>query len=289
MIDDPYIGRIVADRFRIVRRLGAGQMAVVYAAEQLSMGREVALKLLRRELLGDTREVTRFAREVSAVARLTSPHTIGFYDFGKTRERDLFIAMELLRGETLREHITRTGALPPDVVVRIVKQLASSLGEAHSEGIIHRDVKPQNVFFSQQPTPVTPFVKVLDFGLAKLQEPPDGDVHLTGRHMTVGTPAYLPPERAVVGRAVDWRSDLYALGVMTFEMLCGELPYAYDNPMKMVTAHIREPIPSACAHRAGLPEKVDNFFAAAMAKDPNERFVNVDALASALELALKPV
>lgn len=289
MDSDPLINQVIAERFRIIKPLGEGQMARVYAAEQLSMRRTVALKLLHAHLLVEATAVARFRREVEAVSLLKSPHTIEFYDFGQTEDGALFIAMEYIDGETLRARLKRDRAIPPAEVVSIVRQVGKSLGEAHAAGIIHRDLKPENINFSQAPTPLSPFVKVLDFGLAKLQEPTSSDVSITGKHMTVGTPAYLAPEMAMQAKEPDWRSDIYSLAVITYEMLVGQRPYTGENALAMLMAHIRNPIPSATQRMPGLPRDVDDFFQMALAKDQHHRFSNLESFANALEGSLSAV
>ncbi len=281
------LGRVIAGRFRVETLLGEGQMARVYAATQLSMSRRVALKVLRSELMQDAEASERFRREVRAVALLRSPHTIEFYDFGELEGGERYIAMEHLEGETLRQRLERHPKLAPPEVIAIVSQLAASLGEAHAAGVIHRDLKPENVEFVTAATPIRPFMKVLDFGLAKLVDPDDDEVHITGRHRTVGTPAYLAPESATSRGHVDWRSDLYSLAVIIFEMLVGQRPFQAPSPMQMLIAHLREAIPSARALGAELPAGIDQFFATALAKDPQERFANADTLLQALKNILK--
>lgn len=283
---DPLLGTTVAERYRIDELIGEGLMARVYVAQQLSMGRRIALKVLRPELSEDREATVRFRREVEAVAKLQSPHTIEFYDFGATADGQLYIAMELLGGETLRGRLDRGGAIPPGEVVRIVRQVADALGEAHAAGIVHRDLKPENIHFSTKKSPIQPFVKVLDFGLAKLRDSAN-DGAITARNTTVGTPAYLAPEVAKLNGVADWRSDLYALGVITFEMLAGERPYDDVNPMQVMLKHVNQPVPSIYASNPMLPSGLDGFMAIALAKDPGERMVDAEAFATTLELTLR--
>src|SRR5688572_25011946 len=209
---DALIGAVLAGRFRIDALIGEGQAARVYVAEQLSMSRRVAIKVLRKELAKDRASVERFRREVEAVKFLRSPHTIAFYDFGEDAGH-LFIVMELLEGRTLRERIERGGPFERAEVLAIVDPVAASLAEAHAAGVIHRDLKPENVFLCPTPGPPGPFVKVLDFGLAKLLDGVERP-SITAPSTTVGTPAYLAPEMATPGREADARVDLYALGIM---------------------------------------------------------------------------
>ncbi len=270
--------------YDIRAHIGGGQMAEVYIAKHLPSRCVVAVKVLRDELCKDSVAVARFRREVETVSRLDSAHTIRFYDCGETSEGQLFIVMELLRGDDLASHVERVGRLPSGDVLAIVAQIATSLGDAHAAGVIHRDLKPENVHFVRDGSLE---LKVLDFGLAKLIDPRVKG-NLTGKMVTVGTPAYLAPEAAVAGRESDWRADLYSLAVLTFELLTGALPYSGNTPLEMMLAHVQQPIPSACALNPELPRSVDVFFRTALAKDPKKRIASavlfVRALADALQL-----
>ena len=288
-VGDRRVGTTVAGRFQIESLIGEGQMARVYVAQQMSMKRRVALKIMHLDLLRHKAAPTRFRREVEAVTRLRSPHTIVFYDFGSTDDGSLFIAMELLTGEPLRVWLDRERALDPALTLALVRQICSCLREAHGAGVLHRDLKPENIFLCPpEPGARAPFVKVLDFGLAKLSEPAFGEnmPPITSPSITVGTPAYLAPEMAITGRKADLRSDLYSLGVMVFEMLTGERPYDEKNPHAMMVAHARNPIPQPSRRKQGLPAGSDGFIQVAMAKDPEERFQNAEAFANALASAL---
>jgi len=282
---DRLIGHSLLGRYRVRRLLGAGNMARVYLAHQVSVGREVAVKVLRTELTDDDSAI-RFRREVEAVARLRSPHSIQFYDCGATPSGYSFIVMEYLEGETLHERLERRGALSPGETLSIVAQCASALGEAHAAGIVHRDLKPENIHFTDYPSPLSPFVKVLDFGLAQLADSQRTPVNITGKHTTVGTPAYLAPEAAKVGHVTDWRCDIYALGIITFEMLTGIRPFSGRTPLEAMVAHVRDPIPSAYGLKPQLGPRIDQFFAQVLAKGPQERLSNAALVAEALGEAL---
>ena len=267
-VEDANLGKVLAGRYRLVRHLGAGQMARVYVAEQLEMGRNVAIKLLLDEVRLDDEAVGRFRHEVFAVARLRSPHTIQFYDAGVSETGAQFIAMELLAGETLRQRLNRDGRLPPHEVVGIAAQVGASLQEAHEAGVLHRDLKPENIFLCSHPTPWHLYVKVLDFGLAKIVEAaPDDGRHLTQDGYRVGTPAYMAPEMIVSGRPVDHRADIYALGLLCFELLTGQRAYEGRTPREMAMAQVIEPIPRGSA-LADLPVAVDLLFDSLIAKNP---------------------
>jgi serine/threonine-protein kinase len=245
-------------------------MARVYVAEQLGMGRNVAIKLLLDEVRLDDVAVGRFSHEVFAVARLRSPHTIQFYDTGMSETGAQFIAMELLAGETLRQRLKRDKHLPPHEVIGIAAQVGASLQEAHEAGVLHRDLKPENIFLCSHPTPWHLYVKVLDFGLAKILEAaPDGR-DLTREGYRVGTPAYMAPEMIVRGRPVDHRADIYALGLLCFELLTGQRAYEARTPGEMAMAQVIEPIPRG-SEVADLPPAVDRLFDTLIAKDPTDR------------------
>jgi serine/threonine-protein kinase len=271
--DDPMIDQVVSGRYRIARLLGKGNMARVYVAEQMSMERNVAVKVLQPDLIADEVAAGRFRQEVDAVSRLHSPHTISFFDAGATPEGVPYIVMELLAGQTLRERMDEDGTLSALEVVAIARQITCSLQEAHDAGVLHRDLKPENVHFCHIATPMQPFLKLLDFGLAKLSDRATGPDNptLTGVRQTVGTPAYMAPEMIVEERTVDSRADIYSLGVMCFEMLTGTRPFQVRGAMKMAMAHVRDPIPSAVERNSALPPCIDDFFTSIMAKDPAHR------------------
>ena len=269
-VEDANVGTVLAGRYRLVRPLGTGQMARVYVAEQIGMGRNVAVKLLLDEVQLDDVAVARFCQEVFAVARLRSPHTIQFYDAGASESGAQFIAMELLAGETLRQRLQRDGRIPPPEVVGIAAQVGASLQEAHEAGVLHRDLKPENIFLCSHPTPWHLYVKVLDFGLAKIVEEAPNGRHLTQDGFKVGTPAYMAPEMIVRGRTVDHRADVYALGLLCFEMLTGQRAYSARSPREMAMAQVIEPIPRS-SEVADLSPEVDAVFDTLMAKEPDAR------------------
>jgi serine/threonine-protein kinase len=229
--------------YKLLERIGQGGMGEVWRAQHTMLARSSVIKLIRRELLGAAGQteasdiVRRFEREARATAALRSPHTIEVYDFGTTRDGTFYYVMEHLEGFSLEALVQRFGPVPQGRAVRILRQACESLAEAHQAGLIHRDVKPANLFLSRrglQPD----FVKVLDFGLVKRR---DGraDVQLTAAETLLGTPAYMPPEMALGESDVDARADIYALGCVAYWLLTGRLVFPGDNPMKMLVAHIR--------------------------------------------------
>ena len=286
---DANYGVILAGRYRLLRHLGDGTMARVYVAEQIAMSRNVAVKLLRDEVQLDDVAVARFRQEIVAVARLRSPHTIQFYDAGTSERGSQFVAMELLAGETLRQRLERDRRLPPYEVMGIAAQVGASLQEAHEAGVLHRDLKPENIYLCSHPTPLHLFVKVLDFGLAKIVDTGGDEAdafQLTGERQSLGTPAYMAPESIVRGRPRDHRLDIYALGTMCFEMLTGRRPYEARSAQEMVLAQVRHPIPRASEVAPDLPPALDALFDSFLAKDPAGRPAQATDVAALLAQAL---
>jgi serine/threonine-protein kinase len=236
------------------------------------LARPVAVKILHAHLAGDDGFVERFRREAVAAARLTHPDIVATFDAG-TDDRVAYIVMELVRGRTVRQALEADGPFPPAKVVRIAMKVADALDHAHRSGIVHRDVKPANILLADDDATV----KVADFGIAKLQE--GGDLTQTGA--VVGTAKYLSPEQ-VEGRPPDVRSDIYALGVVCYEMLCGRAPFVADTELATALAHVRsEPEPPR-HHQEGVPEPLEAVILKAMARDPEARFQTAADLRVAL-------
>lgn len=265
---DPLIGSTLAERYRITKPLGEGGMGTVYLAEQ-TMGttvRKVAVKVLKGQATEQARG--RFLRECETVVQLNHPNTIRFYDFGALPDGRLFIAMEFVEGRTLTAAIA-DGPMPLMVVERMVIEMAGSLAEAHRRGIVHRDLKPDNVLLARDDD--EEHVRVLDFGIAKQRESETGP-EITAAGTIVGTPAYMSPEQ-LAGREVDARSDLYALGLMTFEMLTGKRPFSGSTPLEWATLHTTRPPPSFDDYPSTrlLPQDKRQAIYKALAKEPEER------------------
>ena len=267
------IGREIDGRFEIVRLLGEGGMGSVYVARQKSIDRLVALKVLKRELLQDATAARRFLLEAKAASRLSNAHTITIHDFGKTQDGLLYIAMELLTGQSLRERLRAKKRLSVDEAVGLLDQVAESLTEAHAQGIVHRDLKPENIFLAETPDGAD-LVKVLDFGIARAQSIA-GSTHMTNTGAIVGTPAYLCPE-VIVGQKADERADIYALGIVMYEMLTGMVPYRAETPMQLLMMHIHnEPTPVEKIQPAiTLPRALHAFLWRCLAKDREHRPAN---------------
>jgi serine/threonine-protein kinase len=271
---DPLIGKILQDRYRVVSVIGEGGMGKVYLAEQRlgTANRKVAIKTLHQELSTDQQLVARFYRECETVVDLSHPNTIKFYDFGELKDtKTLYIVMELIEGESLALALQR-GPMPAPRVDKLLVQIAGSLYEAHQKGIVHRDLKPENVLLTDRGGQ-TDFVKVLDFGIAKRSEAEDArQAKLTKQGMVLGTPPYMSPEQ-FSGQALDPRSDIYSIGIMTYEMLTGKLPFEAKTPWEWATKHLTaQPIPME-AHPAGMsmPENKKQAILRALAKNKEQR------------------
>jgi serine/threonine-protein kinase len=237
---DPLVGQVIGGRFRVTGVLGEGGMGKVYVGEQ-QMGttvRKVAIKTLHTHLSKDPSVLARFHRECGTVAQLEHPNTIKFFDFGATNDGTLYIAMEFVAGKPLSDVIAKEGALAPERVTKIMRQVCGALDEAHMQNIIHRDLKPENIILTAR-AGETDFVKVLDFGIAARSESADAqrEQKLTQQGMVLGTPPYMSPEQ-FTGKALDVRSDIYSLGVMAYEMLTGKLPFEADTPWQWATQHM---------------------------------------------------
>ncbi|MES1208539.1 MAG: serine/threonine-protein kinase, partial [Pseudomonadota bacterium] len=224
---DPLLGRAVADNFRIDSLIGSGAMGNVYRAEQLSLGKEVAVKVLHQHLMGDDKLVARFKREAKSASMLNHPNSIQIIDSGQDRDGTLYIAMELLPGRDLAQVIRDEFPLPLPRVVRILSQALSALEEAHARGVIHRDLKPSNIMLTSR-RDERDFVKVCDFGIAKATLEGDGEAGqndraamLTIQGLVCGTPEYMSPEQARAER-LDGRADLYSVAVILYQMVTGD-------------------------------------------------------------------
>lgn len=270
--DSPFSSRnLVGSRlgdYQILRRLGRGGMADVYAARHLTLGRDVAMKVLRREFATDKDYVERFRREARAAARLNHSNIVQVYDVGSVDSLH-YITQELIDGENLREHLQRRGTLSAEEAFEVLTAVASALELASEAGITHRDIKPENIMRSSRGE-----VKVADFGLARLgTDAAKGQSDLTQAGLTLGTPRYMSPEQ-IQGHAVDVRSDLYSLGVTMYHLLAGRPPFEADDALALAVRHLHEtPMPLDRARGASdLPETLIAVIARLMNKLPGDRF-----------------
>ena len=280
---DPMIGRTVAGRYEIIGLLGKGGMGAVYKARQPAVQRMIALKVLLQEFTNNETVIRRFHQEALAASRLTHPNTIKVYDFGQTEDGILYIAMEYLRGQSLAQAQGRGQPMPPKRVIHIMRQVCKSLAEAHKNGIIHRDLKPDNIFL-EDIQGERDYVKVLDFGVAKLKEFEGKEGTLTQAGMIFGTPKYMSPEQARSGK-LDARSDVYALGVILYECLVGRAPFVGENPLSILIAHVNERPPpfKAINPAVSIPPALEAVVFKALAKRREERQAGVDELSIELD------
>ncbi|HNB41161.1 MAG TPA: serine/threonine-protein kinase [Anaerolineales bacterium] len=257
-------------RYEVKSELGRGGMATVYRAVDPNSGREVAVKVLPREMMHDPQFRERFEREIKMIASLEHPAIVPVYDVGDIDGQPYFV-MRFMTGGSLSDLIEK-GSIPIDETAKIIEKIAQGLAYAHRKGVIHRDLKPDNILFNDDGEPF-----ISDFGVAKLSE---SSSNLTGSGV-IGTPAYMSPEQAQ-GNEIDQRSDVYGLGVIVYQMLSGHQPYSADTPMGVVVKHITEPVPEILKVLPNLPEDVDAIIKTAMAKDKTQRYANTIELAKAL-------
>jgi serine/threonine-protein kinase len=270
---DDYIGRVIASRYRVEQLIGEGGMGKVYRAIQMSLDKPVVLKVLRKSLLSDERTVARFQREAKAASRLNHPNSISVLEFGRVdADGALFIAMEFISGRDLHQILSKEWPLPEARVVRIVSQVLSALADAHGAGVIHRDLKPENIMVEQRRGEAD-FVKVLDFGIAKITDSTGEEgPALTRAGFVCGTPEYMSPEQAR-GGTLDHRSDLYAVGVILYQLTTGLLPFESDSAVGFATKHLTEepPAPSRRRPDAKISPGMERLILRALSKDPNDR------------------
>jgi serine/threonine-protein kinase len=279
------IGQTIQGKYQVVKLLGEGGMGCVYEAHQ-RLGdtiRKVAVKTLHPHLSHDPKIIARFEREVGTVAALTHPNTIQVYDFGKTDDGTLYIAMEFVEGRSVADVLEKDGPMPPERVVKILEQVAGSLEEAHAHGIIHRDLKPDNIVLCDK-AGQKDWVEVLDFGIAKRGSETDpNEQKLTQQGMVLGTPPYMSPEQ-FTGQPIDKRSDVYALGVMAYEMLTGRLPFSGSTAWEWATAHMTaQPTPiESQPLGSAVPVPMKEAIKRALEKDREKRWGSVREFVDAL-------
>jgi tRNA A-37 threonylcarbamoyl transferase component Bud32 len=284
------IGRTLNHRYLIEDKIGEGGFGAVFRGKQIATGREVALKILHPHNSSDQTIIARFKREAEACSRLRDIHTVTTYDFDETEDGILYLAMELLRGRSLHQLQKADGVLAPERVLGILDQVAQSLGEAHANGIVHRDMKPENVFVEtrRQGNVSEDHVKVLDFGIAKMMAGEKEVQALTAVGQTLGTLEFMSPEQ-LRGQTLDGRSDIYALGMMSYEMLAGVLPFqGAKSPIEIINFHMKQAAPAPSKLKEGLkiPSAVDDIILKMVAKNREDRFADTKALRDAIANAL---
>jgi serine/threonine-protein kinase len=279
---DEYIGRTIAQKYQVEALIGEGGMGKVYRARQVALDKLVVLKVLRHTLLGDDRTVARFKREAKAASRLNHPNSISILDFGIAEDGALFIAMEFVPGQDLHTVLSKDGPLPEQRIARIVSQVLSALYDAHNAGVIHRDLKPENIMVEQRRNEPD-FVKVLDFGIAKIQDAEGEGPALTRTGFVCGTPEYMSPEQAR-GATLDHRSDLYAVGVILYQLLTGRLPFESDSAVGYATKHLtEEPLPpSRKRPELRVSPAMERLIMRALSKSPDDRPQDAEAFKAEL-------
>jgi serine/threonine protein kinase len=268
------VATTLEDRYELRERIGQGGGSAVYRAIDHRLGREVAVKVLGAELASDPAFVERFRREARAAASLSHPNIVAVHDWGE-RDGSYHIVMELVAGNDLKSEIRRRGPLPEAEALRIALQIASGLDAAHRRGVIHRDLKPQNVLLDANGP-----VKVADFGIARVV----GQTQLTRTDELFGTVHYVSPEQAE-GKPADERSDLYSLGIVLFEMLTGTLPFEADTPIAVASMHLRAPPPPLRTIRPELSHQTETVVLRALEKDPARRYQSASAMRDDLDRA----
>src|ERR1041385_5847087 len=281
---DSLIGTTIAGKYRIDERLNEGGMGTVYRGTHVLMDKTVAIKVLRPALAADEKIVARFSREARAASRISHPNALSVTDFGEDESGHVFLVMEFLSGKTLKHVIREEGPLPLARVVDIARQIGDALHAAHEQGVIHRDLKSDNIMLLD--TMTGDHAKVLDFGIAKINEAEGKvDTGLTAPNLVIGTPQYMSPEQCSQNSEIDARSDIYSFGVILYEMLVGHVPFSGDSPAMVMMKHLQEPVPSVLEERSDLPSSVARVVARAMAKVPGNRYQNVAELIEDLTIA----
>lgn len=271
------MNKMIAERYMLVTALGEGGMADVYLAVDTILNREVAIKILRGELGKDPVALLRFQREANAVSKLNHPNVVDVYDVGEYDGRH-YIVMEYVRGRTLKQLISQRGALQADEAVNIMIQLTSAVQHAHENNIIHRDIKPQNVLVKDDGT-----VKITDFGIALAHDA----VQLTQTNAVLGSAHYLAPE-TTRGETPTNQVDIYALGIVFYELLTGSVPFNGENPVQIAMKHLREEVPSVKEFNPTIPQSVENIIIKATVKNRSLRYQSADEMLRDLDLCLLP-
>src|ERR1700704_6239947 len=280
---DALIGKLLGERFQVQELIGQGGSGTIYRAEHVTLRRKVAVKVLHNELARDDLAVERFRREATTVAEIDNEHIVEIHDFGRTPDGRLYLAMELLEGETLDTVLARDRQLSVERAADVLIQVGEALMEAHAIGYVHRDIRPRNIYLSVRRGKAN-FIKLLDFGLAKLVET-EGQAASTSLGMTFGDPRYMSPEQAR-GDRIDRRADIYQLGCVAYEMLTGAPPFSGNRVFDILTKQVTEipqPLPT---RRPGVPLWMEAAVAKMLAKDPENRFATTTRMVEALRRGL---
>ncbi|HET9999755.1 MAG TPA: FHA domain-containing serine/threonine-protein kinase [Ktedonobacteraceae bacterium] len=267
------LGRVIKGRYKLIDEIGRGSFATVYIVRDTKTNRIFAMKAMLYEPADDGELLARFQREAHILLTLQDPHIVRIFEYGD--ESDLhYILMDYIDGQNLKYHTLTSGPMEPALALDYARQIAEGLDTAYKNGVVHRDIKPQNIVINSQG-----MAKITDFGLARSRE----TVTLTQSNVFMGTAYYIPPEQAESGRSADIRSDLYSVATVLFEMLSGHPPYEGDSAVDIVIKHMNDKVPSICRIRPELPREVDQFMQKAMAKLPADRFSTPHDFINALE------
>jgi eukaryotic-like serine/threonine-protein kinase len=267
------IGRLIKGRYKLIDERGRGNFATVYIARDMENNHIYAIKVMHVELSNDGELIARFQREAHILLNLNDPHVVRIVAEGDESNMH-YIVMEYVDGQTLKYHMINERQMDPLRALNYARQIAEGLGVAYRQGVVHRDIKPQNILVNSQD-----MVKITDFGLARSRE----TVTLTQSNVFMGTAYYISPEQAESGRSADTRSDLYSVAAVLFEMLAGYPPYQGETAVDIVIKHINDKIPSICRIRPGLPSEMDLFMQKALAKQAAERFATPQEFIAALD------
>jgi tetratricopeptide (TPR) repeat protein len=270
----------VGDAYRIQRELGGGGMSRVYLAEEVDLGRQVVIKLLPPEM-GAGVNVDRFRREIQLAAKLQHPHIVPLLTAG-SQDDLLYYVMPFIEGESLRAKLVREGELPVNETLRILRDVLDALSHAHDHDVVHRDIKPDNVLLSGKHAVVT------DFGVAKAVSSSTGESSLTSLGVALGTPAYMAPEQAAANPNIDHRADIYAVGVLAYEMLSSQPPFTGPNPQAILSAHVMETPPAVTTHREAVPGALNEFVMRCLEKKPADRWQRAEEMILHVEAMLTP-
>jgi len=267
------IGRVIKGRYKLIDERGRGSFATVYVARDTENNHIYAVKVMHLELSNDGELLARFQREAHIHLNLSDPHVVRIVDYGNDNQMH-FIVMEYIDGQNLKYHMITQGPMEPSRALNYTRQIAEGLDTAYKQGVVHRDIKPQNILINGKDV-----VKIVDFGLARSRE----TITLTQSNVFMGTAYYISPEQAESGRSADTRSDLYSVATVLFEMLTGNPPFEGETAVDIVIKHMNEKVPSICRLRPDLPVEMDIFMQKAMAKAPADRFATPQEFIAALD------
>jgi len=280
-------GAMIGGKYRLDALIGEGGMGSVWSATHLGLNQAVAIKFISREFVRSAEALRRFDAEAKAAAALKSRHVVQVFDTGTLEDETPYIAMELLHGESLQTRVHRGGPVPLAEAVEILTQASKALGRAHAAGIIHRDIKPDNIFLAQSNDDDSYLVKILDFGVAKMGAGSNeqGSQGATRTGAVLGTPLYMSPEQARGLKTIDQRTDLYSLGLVAYTMFTGNLAFSSESFGDLLLQICTAPLPQLCASAPWLPPTVEAWFAKACAREPQDRFASAQEFADALRAA----